>query len=140
MRSKKRTKNKHTDRNAVSELVFAIQHAIQTEFHLVESMAMNNEDVKAVDELTAVLIQVRQLRTSLMTSLAEASPAVNGIWCVFKHLFAMELHLFELYEKTNETIYLERIESTHVLIDDLLCLDHLSNMKECPICDEERDK
>ena len=128
--------NNHTDRTDITELIYAIQNIIHTEYHLIETL-MLNQDI-APNELFGIVNDIRGIRKSLMLKLTETKPQLNGLWCFFKHLFATQTHLFELYERNLDKYYLDQALKIHLIIDEVLAMDNLENLKDCPRCDEDK--
>jgi hypothetical protein len=126
----------NTDRNSIIELIYAIQNMAHSEYHTVELMMLNKDDIS--EELKNAAEQMRSIRVELMQLLQQQFPNVGSLWCTFKHLFLTEMHLFELYEKDFDYKYIEEAQRVHLLIDDLLGIEGLENYKNCPRCDDDQ--
>ena len=128
--------DKHTDRNDITELIFAISNIAHSEYHLIESMCINKDIIP--NDLEDILGRLRETRINLMLKLSNDRPALSGLWCTFKHLFLTLFHLYELYERNYEYIYTDEASKIMLIIDDLLSIN-VQNFKSCPRCDKDKE-
>jgi hypothetical protein len=122
------------DRGIVSELLYAIENAIHAEYHLVELAVLNSDMV--TDIVIEDIRDSRNIRVQLMEKLMDMFPSVAPLWCTLKHNLAMEFHLMELFEKTEDEFYLQRLEDIHLTIDNLLQTEIYAYFTACPRCEE----
>ena len=127
--------NMHTDRNDVTELIYAIANMSHAEYHMIESLMINQDIID--NDIQQKVLEIRNIRSSLMSKLNELRPQVNGIWCTLKHLLLTEFHLFELYERNLDKDYMTQAYNVHMTIDELLSIEGLENLKDCSRCDED---
>lgn len=134
--------DKTTDRNEVTSLLYTIANVAHSEYHLLESIVINhnNQDVstESLSSLMESLDALRRMRSKLMKKLAEKKQAANGIWCTLKHLVLSEYHLWELYEKDHDKMYLDHALAVRVMLDLLLSNDDLGNLASCPRCQDDK--
>lgn len=126
----------NTDRNDITELIYAISNIAHAEYHLIE-LLMINKDIIPKD-LPKAVAEMRSIRVNLMNILQELRSNVGPLWCPLKHLFLTEMHLFELYEKENNYKYIKEAQRIHLLIDDLLGIEGLDEFKSCPRCSSDK--
>lgn len=124
------------DRKDIVELLYAISNVAHAEYHLVETL-MINQDI-APQPLIDQLQKLRTIRTSLMTQLSIIKPQAGKLWCIIKHLLLTEFHLFELYERDLNKYYLKQALDVHMVIDEMLAIDGLEQLQDCPRCDDDK--
>jgi len=135
-----------TDRNEITSQIYTIANIAHSEYHLVEILVNNidNMDCDKEAKITDQIKKLRKMRSVIMKEIAKERPAMNGLWCVMKHLIITELHMWELYEKfIGQGIsedYLERAKVIHLMIDDLLSEDTYGNLEDCPRCEDDKKK
>lgn len=123
------------DRDKMEELLYAIQNAAHTEYHLLE---VHEKNYKKGD-LTGFINQARETRRILMDELLVMfeGNGVGAIWCVLKHALLLHFHLLELYEKDYEEVYIEQAQKIYLMINDLLKTSY-NNYSNCARCDGDR--
>lgn len=129
--------NEHSDRTGVSEIVYGIANLAHAEYHMLETIMVNNCDVP--DELVRLSKEVRVARTDLMKKLIELRPGLRGVWCVLKHLSLSEFHMMETFEKYQDKDYLLLALKVHMQIDKLLSIDGLDKLKSCNRCEDDKE-
>ena len=123
------------DRDKMEELLYAIQNASHTEYHLLEIHEKNYSK----GDLSKFIDEARNIRRDLMNELLKFYPQSGAIWCVIKHSLLTHFHLLELYEKDYEQIYIELAQKTYLLINDLLKTEY-PNYSNCARCDGDKEK
>ena len=125
------------DRDKCEELLFAIQNAAHTEYHLLEVHEKNYTK----GDLSKFIDEARNIRRDLMNELLKMFECngVGAIWCVIKHSLLTHFHLLELYEKDYEVVYIELAQRTYLLINDLLKTEY-PNYSNCARCDGDKDE
>jgi len=123
------------DRDKMEELLFSIQNAAHTEYHLLEVHEKNYTK----GDLTSYIEQARDIRRVLMNELMNMfnDNGVGAIWCVIKHALLTHFHLLELYEKNYEKVYIEQAQKVYLLINDLLKHKY-ENYNNCSRCDGDK--
>lgn len=129
----KENKDDKIDRNNVEELLYAIQNAAHSEYHMAELMEHNLDKAHSLQKY---ILKFRDLRIKLMDKLAEIFPSVKKTWCTIKHLLLLHFHLMEMYEKTGDDDYLVYAHDVYLDIDELLVQDEYDNLVKCSRCDE----
>lgn len=123
------------DRDKMEELLYAIQNAAHTEYHLLEVHEKNykNGDLKPFIE------RARETRRVLMKELMIMfdKNGVGAIWCVIKHALLTHFHLLELYQKDFENIYIEQAQEVYLMINDLL-KHKFEKYSNCARCDGDK--
>lgn len=123
------------DRNEILEMIYACSNAAHAEYHLVEMLTINKDEAE-VFTLNKSLQALRQIRIDLFDELNKKIPNVNPLWCVYKHLFLLQFHLFEIYEKNLDSNILSLSQNVMSTIDELMSVE-LNNWKKCPHCKEQ---
>ena len=131
----------HTDRNSIMEQIYAITNVLHSEYHLCEVLEINQNIVseEKLKTLKESLTQIRAIRVNLMNELSKKRPAVKGLWCTFKHLFLSIFHLYEVYEKEQNDVYLKTARELMLIVDELLAHDEFSELKDCPRCEDDKE-
>jgi hypothetical protein len=124
------------DRDKMEELLYAIQNAAHTEYHLLEVHEKNYTK----GDLSKFIDEARNIRRDLMNELLKMFEhnGVGAIWCVIKHSLLTHFHLLELYEKDYEVVYIELAQRTYLLINDLLKTEY-PNYSNCARCDGDKE-
>lgn len=125
------------DRDKMEELLYAIQNAAHTEYHLLEVHEKNHTK----GDLAPFIERARETRRVLMNELMEMfeGNGVGAVWCVIKHALLTHFHLLELYEKDYEKIYIEQAQEVYLMINDLLKHEY-KNYSNCARCDGDREE
>lgn len=123
------------DRDKMEELLYAIQNAAHTEYHLLE---VHEKNYKKGD-LTGFITQARETRRVLMDELLKMFDCngVGAIWCVLKHALLLHFHLLELYEKDYEEVYIEEAQKVYLMINDLLKTEY-KDYSNCARCEGDK--
>ena len=135
-----------TDRNEMTSQLYTISNIAHAEYHLIEIMVNNEHNLCCGQHglLETQIKKLRKMRSDMMKDIAKDRPAMNGLWCVMKHLIMVEMHFWELYEKrVGEQItevYLDRAKEIHLMIDELLAEDALGDLEDCPRCEDDKKK
>ena len=124
------------DRDKMEELLYAIQNAAHTEYHLLEVHEKNHTK----GDLTGFISKARETRRVLMDELLNMfeENGVGAIWCVIKHACLLHFHLLELYEKDYEPVYIEQAQSVYLMINDLLKTKY-EDYSNCARCDGDKE-
>ena len=124
------------DRDKMEELLYAIQNAAHTEYHLLEVHEKNYTK----GDLDPFIERARETRRVLMNELMDMfdENGVGAIWCVIKHALLTHFHLLELYQKDYEKIYIEQAQEVYLMINDLL-KHKFENYSNCARCDGDRE-
>jgi hypothetical protein len=127
--------NEVIDRDKVEELLYAIQNAAHTEYHLLEVHEKNYTK----GDLTKFITEARMIRRDLMNELLVMFEHnnVGAVWCVIKHVLLTHFHLLELYEKDYEVVYIELAQRTYLMINDLLKTNY-PNYSNCARCEGDK--
>ena len=130
------SKNEVIDRDKMEELLYAIQNAAHTEYHLLEVHEKNFTK----GDLSEFIDRARETRRVLMDELVKMFDCngVGAIWCVIKHALLLHFHLLELYEKDYEKVYIEEAQKTYLLVNDLLKTTY-KDYSNCARCDGDKN-
>jgi hypothetical protein len=129
---------KTTDRNEITSSLYTLANIAHAEYHLIEIIVNNMDRITKDDPLITNARKLRKTRSQMMGELAKERPAVNGLWCVVKHLVLTEMHLWELYEKTEDTVTLDHAKTIHLMLDELLGVDAYGSLEACPRCETDQ--
>lgn len=123
------------DRDKMEELLYAIQNAAHTEYHLLEVHEKNYTK----GDLSKFIEEARDIRRVLMDQLLKMFEhnGVGAIWCVIKHALLLHFHLLEMYEKDYESVYIEQAQRTYLMINDLLKTEY-KNYSNCARCEGDQ--
>ena len=133
-----------TDRNEITSQLYTIANIAHAEYHTIELLVNNLDSVdmieynKSFEPLHNAMVKLRQMRSSMLKQLAMSRPAVNGLWCVLKHLILTEMHFWELFEKEGNTDHLEHAKTIHLMMDELLSHDEYGKLEDCPRCETDK--
>ena len=125
------------DRDKMEELLYAIQNAAHTEYHLLEVHEKNHTK----GDLTPFIERARETRRVLMNELMGMFECngVGAIWCVIKHALLTHFHLLELYQKDFEQVYIEQAQEVYLMINDLLKHEY-ENYSNRARCDGDKEE
>ena len=128
--------NEVIDRDKMEELLYAIQNAAHTEYHLLEVHEKNFTK----GDLSKFIDEARNIRRDLMNQLLKMFEHnnVGAVWCVIKHALLTHFHLLELYEKDYEVEYIELAQRTYLMINDLLKTEY-PNYSNCARCEGDKE-
>lgn len=124
------------DRDKMEELLYAIQNAAHTEYHLLEVQEKNNDK----GDLSWAIMSARDTRRVLMEQLVEMfeENEIGAVWCVIKHALLLHFHLLELYEKDYEEVYINEAKKVYLMVNDLIKTKY-NGYSNCARCDGDRD-
>lgn len=123
------------DRDKMEELLYAIQNAAHTEYHLLEVQEKNNDK----GDLTWAITSARDTRRALMDELVVMFEEndIGAVWCVIKHALLLHFHLLELYEKDYEEVYINEAKKVYLMVNDLIKTKY-KDYSNCARCDGDR--
>ena len=127
-----------TDRNEITSTIYTIANVAHAEYHIIELIVNNIDELHPNDPLIKSVKKLRSMRSQMMDDLAKERPAMNGLWCVMKHLILAEMHCWEMYEKDGQTLNLNYAKDLHLMIDELLGINDYGKLEDCPRCEDDK--